>query len=152
MCTKIEKIKKKEERDSAGVDWLARWRAWSRWMTLYFPRVHPDYRLKSGHKSSWILYRYVPAGGTAVRGRKFHRDVAPSRERKEVAGKMGEAKGIQPEDRGKKREKDSFLGQPREVLAGGCYGGCPKIEFAGTRERLIKCLRRATMRYYTYIL
>lgn len=61
---------------------------------------------------------------------------------------MGEAKGIQPEDGGKKGERFA-LGPAAEVLAGGCYGGCPKIEFAGTRERLIKCLRRATMRYHT---
>jgi len=103
---KIEKVKKKNRKrdwETSGIDWLARWRAWPRWMTLYFPRVHLDYGLKSGHKSSWILYRYVPAGGTAGRERKFHRGIAP-RERKEMAGKW-ERQGNTVGRRGKRGER-----------------------------------------------
>lgn len=136
MCTKIEKIKKGRKREKSGdapsIDWLARWRAWPRWMTLYFPRVHPDYGLKSDHKSSWILYRYVPAGGTAGRGRKFHRAI--TREEQIGLERAGWAAGGHGRmKKTGKEEKRRTSGQPSRCWE-GCYGGCPKIEFAGTRE------------------
>lgn len=60
-----------------------------------------------------------------------------------MAGKRVSGWGIRPDEEDGKRGERLALGPAVEVLAGGCYGGCPKIEFVGTREeRLIKCLCR----------
>lgn len=47
-----------------------------------------------------------------------------------------------------KEEKGRTSGQPSRCWREGCYGGCPKIEFAGTR--VIKYPRRypGAVRYH----
>lgn len=75
------------------------------------------------------------------------------RERGGDGWKAGESGwGIRPDEEDGKKGERLALGPAVEVLAGGCYGGCPKIEFVGAREeRLIKCLCRGTMHYHTPI-
>lgn len=97
---------------------------------LFSTRGTPRLWIEKRHKSSWILYRYVPAGGTAGRWRKFHRGVTPSRERRRwlVSGRAVGGYGRMKKT--EKEEKVSLSGEPSRCWREDVTVDAPKLNLS----------------------
>lgn len=113
-------IEKREKRRASSIDWHADVRSHDGWRFIFHDT--PDYGLKSGHKSSWILYRYVPAGRTEV-GEKISsrrcviartRETERERERAKKRPRMAKKKRGQTRD---EERRERLVRASHEVLA-----------------------------------